>query len=268
MDEQMIARQATKTVEHHFVRTLIEEFQFAPRVAQAVLAEAQESLMATGKEPGIGQIRVILSRRQAGHGKSLAKTASREVLWTVNAGAEDQQVLTTHGREALRRVRIVRLLDEALDQGAAATQEDLALALNVGIRTIKRDCKKLAAQGVYLPTRGNLQGIGRGQTHKALIVGRWLRGETYDQLMLSTRHSLTCIRRYIQSFVRIVELHEQEFSLTQIARLVEHSEALVQEYLAVYHQHNSPECCERLAEQLTRLRKSDGCTLEPKKGAL
>ncbi len=268
MDEQMVARQATKTVEQHFVRTLIEEFQFAPRIAQAVLTEAQESLMWRGQEPRTGQIRVILSRRQAGHGQALDKTASREVLWTINAGGEDQQVLTTHGREALRRVRIVRLLDEALDQGAAATQEDLALALNVGLRTIKRDCKVLAAQGVYLPTRGNLQGIGRGQTHKALIVGRWLRGETYDQLMLRTRHSLTCIRRYIQSFVRIVELHEQGFSLNQIAHLVEHSESLVQEYLAVYHQNDAPECRERLAEQLTRLGKAAGHSNEPKKGAL
>lgn len=268
MDEQMVARQATKTVEHHFVRTLIEEFQFAPRVAQAVLAEAQESLLAAGKEPGRGQVRVILTRRQAGHGQCLDKTASQEVLWTINAGAEDQQILTAHGREALRRARIVRVLDEALDQGAAATQEDLALALNVGLRTIKRDCSALAAQGVYLPTRGHLQGIGRGQTHKALIVGRWLRGETYDQLILSTRHSLTCIRRYILSFVRIVELHEQGFSLNQIARLVEHSEALVQEYLAVYHQNDSSACRERLAEQLTRLRQADGHSIEPKKGAL
>ncbi len=267
MDEQMVARQATKTVEHHFMQTLIEEFRFSPREAQGVLAEAKASLMAVGKEAGRGQIRVILTQRRAGHGQALVNTANQEVLWTIDAGAEDQQILTAHGREALRRARIVRLLDEALDQGAAATQEDLALALNVGLRTVKRDCKELAAQGVYLPTRGNLQGIGRGQTHKALIVGRWLRGETYDQLMLSTRHSLNCIRRYIQSFVRIVELHEQGFSLNQIGRLVEHSETLVQEYLAVYHQNDSPACRERLAEQLTRFGKAAGRSSEPKRGA-
>jgi len=85
--------------------------------------------------------------------------------------------------------------------------------------------------------------------------------------MLSTRHSLSCIRRYIQSFVRIVELHEQGFSLNQIAHLVEHSETLVQEYLAVYQQNDSPECWERLVEQLTRLGKAAGRSSEPKKGA-
>lgn len=267
MDREMVARQAAKTVEHHFVQTLIQEFQFAPRVAQAVLAEAKERLLWEGKEPGQGQIRVLLSERRAGHGQALSQTGKQEVVWTINAGVEDQQIMQAHGREALRQARIVRLLDEAVEQGAAATQEDLALALNVGVRTIKRDCKALAAQGVYLPTRGNLQGIGRGQTHKALIVGRWLRGETYDQLMLSTRHSLSCIRRYIQSFVRIVELHEQGFSLSQIARLVEHSEALVQEYLAVYHQNDSAEYRERLTEQLVRLSKAAGDPSEPKKGA-
>lgn len=267
MDEQMMTRQTAKTVEQHFIRTLIEEFQFAPRVAQAVLAEAQDSLLAASREPRAGQIRVVLSRRQAGHGRALSQTASQEVLWTINAGAEDQQILMQHGREALRQARIVRLLDEALEQGAAATQEDLAIALNAGLRTIKRDCRVLAAQGVYLPTRGNLQGIGRGQTHKALIVGRWLRGETYDQLMLSTRHSLTCIRRYIQSFVRIVELHEQGFTLSQIARLVEHSEALVQEYLAVYHQNRTQACQERLAEELDRCNKATGRSREAKRGA-
>ena len=76
-----------------------------------------------------------------------------------------------HGSPTLRRVRIQRLLDEALAQGAVATQEDLAQALHVSLRTIKRDCAA-QAQEVYLPTRGNLHGIGRGQTHKAQI-GRW-----------------------------------------------------------------------------------------------
>jgi hypothetical protein len=266
MEEQAMARQASKTFEQHFVRTLIDEFQFAPRLAQAVLAEAQTSLTPMGQAAGSGQLRVILSQRQASGGQRLAETPSVEVRWTINAGAEDQQVLRQHGRVALRWVRIQRLLDEALEQGAAATQEDLALALNVGLRTIKRDCQALEGQGLYLPLRGKLHGIGRGQTHKAQIVGRWLRGETYDQLMLSTRHSSTSIRRYIQTFVRVVELHDQGFSLSQIAHLVQSGEALIQEYLAVYAQNDAPDCRERLAEQLTRLRKAAATPEGVKKG--
>lgn len=39
---------------------------------------------------------------------------------------------TEDGRVALRRVRIQRLLGEALEQGAVASQEDLAVALKCG----------------------------------------------------------------------------------------------------------------------------------------
>jgi len=267
MDEQIVVRQMAKTIEHHFVRTLIDEFQFAPRIAQAVLAEAQASLFPVGQELASGQIRVILTRRKAGHGQPLTKTASVEVKWTVDARLEDQEVLRKHGRVALRQVRIQRLLDEAIAQGAAATQEDLATALNVGLRTIKRDCQALSAQGISLPTRGNLHGIGRGQTHKALIIRRWLAGETYDQLMVNTHHSLSSIRRYIQIFIRVVELHQEGFGVSQIVRLVERSEALVQEYLTVYEQNDSPECRERLAEQLARMQKASA-SVKGKKGAL
>jgi len=158
---------------------------------------------------------------------------------------------------ALRQVRMQRLLDEALEQGAVASQEDLATALNVGLRTIKRDCQALEAGGVYLPTRGNLHGIGRGQTHKAQIIGRWLRGETYDQLMMSTRHSSASIRRYVQTFLRVVELNRQAFAVSQIAHLVQSGETLIREYLAVYEQNDRPEWRTRLEEQLNRLRRGD-----------
>jgi DNA-binding CsgD family transcriptional regulator len=148
-------------------------------------------------------------------------------------------------------------LDEALAQGAVATQEDLASALQVTIRTIKRDCADLKAEGIYLPTRGNLHGIGRGQTHKAQIVGRWLRGETYDQIALHTHHSLSSIRRYVQTFVRVVHLYHQGFSQEQIALLLQISLPLVKEYLAVNRQHTEPVYQERLTAQIQRLGRAE-----------
>ena len=69
---------------------------------------------------------------------------------------------------ALRRQRILRLLDEALAQGAVATQEDLARAIaDLGSHHQARLQSHASAEGICLPARGNLQGIGRGQTHKA-----------------------------------------------------------------------------------------------------
>jgi hypothetical protein len=252
MNAAEIARLQAKTPEQRFLWVLEQEFQQPPRVAQALLEEAQACLLGPSPVLRPGQVRVILVRRATASGPALSATATTEVVWTVDAGLEDLQVLQQAGSQELRRVRLQRLLDEAVAQGAAATQEDLAHALYVSVRTIKRDCAALEARGVYLPTRGNLQGIGRGQTHKAQIVGRWLQGETYDQIARHTHHCPASIQRYVQAFGRIVHLHQQGLSDPQIALLVEHSLFLVQEYLAIYRAHATPECRARLAEQLQR----------------
>jgi len=256
MNEQTIERLQAKTPEQHFLRVLEDEFHQPPRIAQALLEEAQRCLLGQASTLRPGQVRVILVALSAGHGQTLRKTATKEVTWTLDAGQADREVLRDHGCVDLRRVRIQRLLGEAIEQGAAATQEDLAQALHVSTRTVKRDCKHLESQDIYLPTRGRMKGIGRGQTHKAQIVSRWLRGETYDQIMLQTHHSLSSVKRYVQAFVRVVDLHQQGFSEGALALLLEMSPYLVAEYLAVYNRHDAPEYQERLAEQLKRLRQA------------
>jgi hypothetical protein len=183
----------------------------------------------------------------------MRETELVRVVWTVDAGSEDAQVAHQHGVPAMRQQRILRLLDEAVEQGAAASQEDLAHALHSSVRTIKRDCAALQAAGNYLPTRGHLEGVGRGQTHKAQIIRRWLFGESYDQIALHTRHSSKSIQRYIKAFEQVVLLHRQGLGQAQMAQLLQIGPSLVQEYLAVYEQNNNPECRQRLEEQLQRI---------------
>lgn len=89
-----------------------------------------------------------------------------EVTLTLDAEEEDLDVLSKYGRKALRRVRILRLVEETLNQGGILTQEDLARILNVDVRTIKRDIAHLRASGYLIHTRGQIKGIGRGKSHK------------------------------------------------------------------------------------------------------
>ncbi|MGQ9854914.1 MAG: DUF1670 domain-containing protein [Candidatus Oleimicrobiaceae bacterium] len=268
MNDQEIERLQCKTPEARFLSILEREYDVAPRVARALLEEAVTCLVEASKPLPPGQVRVILARRQATAARSLRDTPTVEVVWTVDAGHEDGQVLLEHGSTALRQVRIQRLLDEAIDQGAVATQEDLAHALHVSVRTIKRDCLELQGEGVYLPTRGNVHGIGRGQTHKARIVGRWLAGETLDQIALHTHHCVSSVQRYVQAFARVMQLHSQGFPEGEIAQLLQISIPLVREYLAVYQQHDSPASRERLEEQLQRLGRASQQRPAPKKGGL
>ncbi len=266
MTNDEMGRLQAKTAERRFVQVLEQEYDCAPRVAAAILEEAQACLLGGPGQVQAGQVRAVLTRLRAKPGRALHETATTEVIWTIDAGPEDHETLRQFGTQALRQVRIQRLLSEAIEQGAVATQEDLARALHVSVRTIKRDCAALEAQGVYLPTRGYVQGIGRGQTHKARIVGEWLQGRTYDQIQLSSRHSLASIQRYVQAFVRVVHLHRKGFDRDQIARLLAMSLALVEEYLAVSRQHDSPACRERLAEQLLRVTGTLGTAQQAQKG--
>lgn len=266
MNTQTNKRLQAKTPQQRFVQVLEKEFQFAPRVAKAVLDEAHVNLLGSSKHLGPGQLRTVLTKRSAPHGRRLGETDLVEVIWTIDAGEEDILILQQHGGPSLRRSRIQRLLTEALEQGGAATQEDLARVLHTSVRTIKRDFAHLQEQGMTLPTRGYVRGIGRGQTHKAQIITRWLRGETYDQIVLHAHHSLASIRRYIGAFVQVVQLHRQGFAVEEIAMLAQISLYVVREYLLVYDQNDTATCRSRLDDQLERLNRRFQTTERRKKG--
>jgi hypothetical protein len=155
----------------------------------------------------------------------------------------------------LRQVRIERLLDEALEQGGAATQEDLAAALHTSVRTIKRDFGVLQRRGEFLPSRGMVEGIGRGQTHKGRIIRLWLQGETFDRLATHTRHSPSSIQRYLRHFVQVVGLHQQGFKAEEIGLALQMGVHLVEEYVEIYAQHDLPAQRARLQEQMERLQR-------------
>jgi len=249
-----IDRFAVKTLDQRFRHELEAGFELAPRVCQGILDVAKEvfGLDAVSGDQldrlRPGQIRQVITAADAPHGIPLCQTKMVEVTWTLDAGEEDLDVLRKHGRVALRRVRILRLVDEALDQGGEPTQEDLARALGVSARTLRSDIAALQVEGQQVATRGRLRGAGRGQSHKVIIVELYLKRYTYSEIMLRTRHSAAAIKRYIQTFGRIVMLVHRALSLGEIAHAVGISEWLTQEYLDLYRRYDLPEYQPRLAE--------------------
>jgi biotin operon repressor len=194
----------------------------------------------------------------------LSETDCIEVTLTVDAGDEDADVQARQGREALRRGRIMRMLDEALDQGGVLTEEDLARVLHVTRRTIERDVRVLRSEGHLIHTRGQLKGVGRGQTHKVRIIELWLNRESYDKIAQWVHHAPQSIKRYVSTFLRVVSLHQQGQAVTEIAFLVNASHKLVQDYLEVYQQaQGRPHQMDKLEEELARV---NGLSVAGKKG--
>jgi biotin operon repressor len=94
-----------------------------------------------------GQVRLVVASLKAPFGPPLAETDKAKVTLTVEAGTDDVAVKAQTGLEGQRRGRILRLTAEALEQGRVLTQEDLARALGVEARTIRRDVQSLKAEG-------------------------------------------------------------------------------------------------------------------------
>jgi len=254
MSHSATDRLAVKTLDQRFQYELKTGFDMAPRVAQGILEVAKDifhlDAVSGGQDSCLrpGQIRQVIAAAGAPHGRPLRETEMIEVVWTIKAGAEDLEVLEEHGSQALRQVRILRLVAEALDQGGEPTQEDLGAALGVTARTIRSDIAALRARGYRVATRGKLRGVGRGQTHKVVIVELYLKRHTYSEIKRRTRHSVSAIKRYIQTFGRIVMLTRKGLSVSEIAFAVGISERLVKDYLALYQRYDLAEYQARLAE--------------------
>ena len=61
-----------------------------------------------------GQMRVVLAASGESHAQPMKATRTKEVVWTVDSGGEDREVKRQQGQQALRWVRIQRLLSEAV----------------------------------------------------------------------------------------------------------------------------------------------------------
>jgi len=249
-------RLALKTPEASLYQVLEREFNYSPREAREVISVAREQLgldRPTGQvRPG--QIRQVVCSLQAPFGPPLSETERVEVTLTVDAGAEDAEVKVREGRVGLRRGRILRLMSEALEQGGVLTQEDLARALQVTRRTIERDIGVLKEEGHVIQTRGQIKGVGRGQTHKVGIIKLWLNREGYEKIARWMHHAPQSIKRYVSTFLRVVSLYKQGQGQTEIAFLVGASEKLVRDYLSLYEQaQEKPHQLEKLAEEMERV---------------
>lgn len=247
-----ILRRWIKNAEHLFLHELGKGFELSPKEARGILESAKtifnlEGTSLSGKlRPG--KIKEVIVARDAPPGKPLSELKKVEVILTLDAGGEDLDVLSKYGRVALRHLRILRLVEEAIDQGGILTQEDLAHILKASPRTIKRDISHLRAQGYLVHTRGWLKGIGRGKSHKVAIVEAYLQRYTYTEIPRRTRHSPSAIKRYLTTFSRVINLKRKETSQEETAFLLNISPSLAGEYLKLYEKYNLPQYQDRIEE--------------------
>jgi hypothetical protein len=259
-----------KTVERQFLYELERDFELAPATSRAVLEAAKQVLLPSRGNGGIaeGQMQVTAVSVDEPAGKPLKGMKKVGVVVTVDNGMEDLDVLERFGPTRLRRLRMVRMAEEAVDQGGLLTQEDLARLLQMDVRTIRRDVAALRGSGDWAPTRGMVKQMGRGQSHKAKIVEMYLRGMTYSEIVRRARHTASAIKRYTESFGRVVVLWEKGVrSAREIGYLIGVSERLALEYLELRDRYDGEAYREQMEELAGQVRRVLGANGAKKRGS-
>lgn len=185
-----------------------------------------------------GQVRYSCIRADEGPGKPLSACRKVSVTLTLLC-PEDKKNVTAFGDNGglsaeVRQRRLIRLVEEARDQGGLLTQEDLAEILTCDTRTIRRDVHALKGRGFELPTRGQQQDIGLGVSHRATAVEKWLEGKEPVEIARLIRHSIGSVENYLEKFKRVAWLRrEKEFNTFEIAMTVGMSVVSVQLYIDI-----------------------------------
>ena len=226
-----VARRQIKSSEGEFLYELENSYELSPKLSSLILLSAKECLI-RDYQLREGQIEVTLIGIEERSGKVIEKLEKKKVRLTLDNGLEDIEILQEFGRISLRQIKIQRITEEALRQGGVLSQEDLGKYLSCTVRTIQRDITQIKKQGIDVVTRGYLHNIGRGQTHKVKIIGMYLDGATYSDIKLKTCHSVGAIKRYLESFTKVVMAsHKGIYRSKEISSVTGLSEGLVKQYI-------------------------------------
>lgn len=232
MEAKAIERLEAKSAEEAIINQISRDFNLAPFMARTYFQQMQAYFEHyLDRQADIGQMTFLAVSVDSPPGQPVA--ACQQVTISLTLDCPDDLVALGQGLAELRRQKIQRLTQEAQEQGALLTQEDLARLLGSSRSTIKRDIAQLRASGIDVPTRGQVKDIGRGVSHKSQIVGDWLAGYTFSQIQKRRWHALSSIERYCRDFQRVIHLPYHGLSVTDIRHSTGLSERLIGEYLAL-----------------------------------
>ena len=238
-----------RTVETQMMAELMDDYGFPNAICRS-LKEMFMSYFNTyiGHDKAEGQIiyRAIPEGVPPGIVASRIKTLPVRLTIVDESDIE----IASKGMNELIKHRIVRVTNEAFDQGGVLTQADISIVLGESLRTINRRIAELRDDGIVVPTRGNRKDIGPGISHKVKIVEMYLRGYNFTEIKRRTRHSSESISRYLNDFARIVVLSDKGHTLNEMRIITGHSEQLIKQYLDLKNTLTADESLSRL-EQLT-----------------
>jgi hypothetical protein len=234
-------RLAAKDLDHQFRNRIEHGMGCSPFVSEAIVKAVHEVYLPvldsqTNIKPGQMQFQCL--SKSNGSTSRIADAEQITVVLTLDSGMIDQNVRNQKGIDGLRRFRLIRVCNEAHNQGGLLTVEDISYRLfNVGERTIVRDLALIRKDGENPPLRSTIKDIGRTITHKAILIKNWLKGDELSDLNRKYNHSFSAIESYINTFKRVVFLNHEGYTIDRIAYIQKISTSLATTYLNLWQEY-------------------------------
>lgn len=267
MGRSLYQRLEGKNAEEALIERIGETFNLAPIFAQTYFEEMRRLFAEhyqVPERPGTARIHALAADQPPG--KPLGQCRKVAVLLTLEEEG-DLEIWQGRGLAALRQAKVLRLASEAQEQGALLTQEDLARLLCSSVSTIKRDMEALRSDGFPVPTRGAIQDIGPGVSHKARIVELYLESWSFQELERRSRHSSRAIERYLRHFTQVARLSQAGHETEEIRLITGLSLRVVEQYLELLQRHRRSWRLQELLRPPARASSSGSGQGWPKKGA-
>jgi hypothetical protein len=165
-------------------------------------------------------------------GKSMAQTKLQPIILDIITDSDIEDLRARIHHRELRLKKIERWTSQAFEQGALLSQLDLAVLMTTSDVTAGEYVREY--QNLYnrpLPTRGNVQLIGSGQTHKKQIIALHLKGFLVPTICNKTNHSKEAVERYIRDFESVKLLSTKFDDPDVISRIIRLTPSVVKQYL-------------------------------------
>lgn len=164
--------------------------------------------------------------------KSMAKTRIKPVVLDIISQEDIEDMKKPLRHREIRIKKVERWTHQAYEQGALLTQLDLAVLFGVNETTASQYVREYySLYNRVLPTRGNVQFIGSGQTHKKNIITMYLNGYLVPTICQRTNHSKESVERYIRDFEAIRLLDTKFDNINTISLITRLSKSVVQQYI-------------------------------------
>jgi len=260
MNNGSIERLQQKTSLSAIQSELQDGYDLSPVEAEVLGRRVQELAdEQTGYDRQPGQITYHAVGIEEPPGKPLSECKRVQVHLTI-LGDEDAELWSEEGCRALRRERVRRLVYEATMQEGALSQEDVACILGISVRSVRRIFAHFREQGEWLPSRGEIQDMGRGVSHKIPIIRRYVEDLSFSHISRRLgNHGIPSMKRYLRHFASVMILEDRGLRPEEMQSVVGISENLIEEYRDLYEELDTPRH-QRTLDRLKRtvLRKLSG----------